>query len=417
VHDCDTCPHKQEVPDTRDVSVPDSGARNESERLTHLSTQLDHEWLIPKSVLRFGGNVLDAEVGEARALWAKLRKKLEDRPRDQDTAIELLCVTFALHGSLPASTRAERMARRGLAESSAEAIEDPAIRQKVLYNVVIGAVRSGELDHARTWLTRLDPHSRSLDADSTYRVVAGALHTAQQDHQEVLKLLGRDDSIPIHRSSRTLAAVLRATALEKLGNLDAAVDCLYAQVLQRHSALAHIVELVDGFPKDWALCERSLPLVMERDKDRLAENIPAQSQAVAILVVLGLAVGGVGFALQGRLIWIGAAVALLCIVLAVVLGIRDRNRRLAIVRGSVAVRGRIRDVRDAGGSVFELDVTVEREGEPDARVTTLQPLKPHIAKMDLRGCSFDALWNPAHPSLFPRITIQVSAEAMEKAER
>lgn len=410
MHTCDVCRHEQEVPEARSLSVPQSPSGDERERLAHLATQLEHQWLTPKSVVRFGGNVLEEEIGEARVVWAGIRRRMEDDPDDENAALELLCVTFALHGALPAGTREERMARRALAESSAEAQRDPHLRQKTLYNLVIGAIRSGEHDHARIWIRQLDARSRSLDADSSYRILSAALATAVGDHSGVLKLLGRDASeVPIHASSRGLAAVLRATALEKLGSLDAAVEVLYAEVLRRHGALALISELVASFPKEWALCERSLPLAIERDRDRLVNNIPARTGVLGPLVLVALFL--LSASVWGTTGWramAAGAVAIMLIAGASVYAIRDTRRRRDIVRGSIPVRGRIRAVRITGPGPCELDVTVEREDLPDEQVTTLQTLAVNIQKMELEGCSFDALWNPAHPTLFPRITISVS---------
>jgi hypothetical protein len=414
VHTCDHCRHEQSVPDARPVFVPTSPAGDEAERLAHLSTQLDHQWWIPKSVVRFGANVLEEEVDEARAVWAELRQKLEANPDDREGAVAFLCVTFALHGGMPAATREERFARRAIAEASAEAQSDAHLRQKTLYNLGIGAVRSGAHAHARVWLERFDPRSRSLDADSSYRMVAAALATALGDPPRVLELLGRTASeLPIHQSSRSLAAVLRAGALEKLGNLEAAVDGLYDEVRRRHSALANITELVGSFTREWGLCERSLPLVMERDRHRLIDNVPARrGPALRYGFFASLAFLAVVLELEG---W-RAIVAILGGIFATGMAWfrlrQDTERRRQIVRDCVHVSGRVLAMRPLGpGNSCELDVVVERADLPDARVTTQQSLAPRIQKLQLEGCSFEALWNPAHPTLFPRITINVSGDA------
>jgi hypothetical protein len=413
---CEACGREQKIPAARPLPVPPSPAADESERIAHLATQLDHQWLTPKSVERFGGNVLEDEIGEARALWVKLRENLEAEPDDPERALELMCVTFALHAALPAGTREERLARRALAESSAEAQRDPLMRQKTMYNLVIGAVRAGELEHARGWLARMDAKSRGLDADSSYRVSAAALATELGDHTEVLRLLGRTaEAVPIHASSRTFAAVLRANALEKLGSLDDAVNVLYADVVGRHSALAQMASLQRSLPADWTTCERSLPLVIERDRDRLVDNIPSRSNAL-LVVALGVPVlVATVTVLESWQAPLAVAGVVAIALAAYTLVARDRRRRLAIVRGCIPVEGRILSVRPRGqGSEHELEVTVEREGLPDERVTTIQTFNSRIQQMELEGCAFDALWNPAHPSYFARITIHVAGDQIAR---
>jgi hypothetical protein len=97
--------------------------------------------------------------------------------------------------------------------------------------------------------------------------------------------------------------------------------------------------------------------------------------------------------------------------IALALVARDTRRRREIVRDCAHVSGRVLGMRHVGpGNWCELDVVVERLDVPDQRVTTRQALAPRIQKMQLDGCSFEALWNSAHPTLFPRITINVSGD-------
>jgi hypothetical protein len=410
---CDACRHEQEVPEASVLAVNASPTGDEAERLAHLATQLDHQWLTPKSVIRFGANVLEEERGEARKMWAEIRRRAEEDRDDANTALELMCVTFALHGSLPAGTREERLARRALAESSAEAMGDPALRQKVLYNLVIGAIRSGAHAHAREWLKRMDPRSRSLDADSSYRILAGALAIATDDPNQALKVLGRSATeIPIHQSSRSFAAVLRATALEKLGDPEAAARGLYEEVKRRHSALAHMTEIVESLPDEWGMCKASLERAKHFDLDRLVANVPGRAGSAFVLAIASaVSVVGSLTTLPGIWAWLGGGVGAVLGTVAFVISKKDLRRRREIARGCVQVTGRVLAKRSTSTpGMYELDVVVERPDEPDLRVTTLQALGSRIAKMQLEGCTFDALWNPAAPTVFPRITIQVSGD-------
>jgi hypothetical protein len=415
---CDACGHEQDFPAARPLAIPASPAGDETARLAHLASQHEHQWLTPSSVERFAGNVLDDEIPEARALWVELRRRLEAEPGNAERALELMVVTFALHAALPSGTRSEHLARRALAEASAEAQTDPLLRQKTMYNLVIGALRSGAVAHARGWLARMDPRSRGLDADSVHRLCAALLATNASDHAEVLALLGRSErDVTIHASSRTFVAMLRANALEKLGSVEDAVGELYAQVKRQHSALADMESIARKMPADWALLERSLPLVRERDRDRLVANVPARPHAVWVLAfgvpVLAAAAG----ALEAWRIPMAIAGGAFLLLVACALFVRDHRRRIAIVRGSVAVQGRVHSVRPRGRRAsYELDVTIERPGSPDVRVTTVQSLSARLQRADLAGCAFDALWNPNHPAYFARITIHVSGDQMARID-
>lgn len=415
---CDACGREQEIPAARPLAIPASPAGDEGERSAHLATQLEHQWLTPESVERFAGNVLDDEIPEARALWVELRKRLEAEPDSAQCGLELMTVTFALHAALPSGTRSERLARRALAESSAECQRDPLLRQKTMYNLVIGAVRSGELAHARGWLARMDPRSRGLDADSSYRLCAALIATEVRDHAEVLRLLGRTaGTVPIHSSSRTFATMLRANALEKLGSTEDAVNELHAQLTRQHSALADMESIAEKMPEDWALLERSLPLARERDRDRLVANIPARSHATWVLAIGAPLVFAAAATLDRAPIPAAIAGGAILLLVVYALVARDRRRRLAIVRGAVSVQGRVVSVRPVKtGSSHELNVTIERPGSPDVQVTTVQSLSTRMQQFDLEGRSFDGLWNPAHPSYFARITIHVSGDQIARVD-
>ncbi len=414
---CEECGYEQFVPDASPARIPRGESQDEAARIAHLRTQTDHQWLTPASVAKFG-NVLESELAEARAMWASIRKRLEGDPEDEAAVVELVCLAFEIHPAMPSETEAEQLNRRALIETTVEAVPNPDVKQKLLSNVVIGAVRAGQLKDAQAWLERMDPKSRSLDADSSFRLSTAVLAAANRDYAKVLEALGRAyNDIPIHSSSGGMVATLRGDALEKLGNLDAAVAVLYDQIKRQHSALALIKSVAKNMPEDWALCEQSLPLAVERDQGRLAKNIPLpQGSAVLWLLLAALVAIGAGIATGGVAVWAGVAVGVVLFGAAWVVSRSVARKRIEIIRGCETVNGRILALRKTG-THCELDVVVEREGAPDVEATTVQYLAPRILEMQIEGRAFDALWNPEYPTLFPRITINVSGDEAAKKDK
>ena len=409
---CEECGHAVAVPQAQTLMIPQSPSGDEAERLEHLKTQLDHDWVMPASVAKYG-NVLEDEILEARGVWAELRERLESNPDDVPTRTALVILSNSLHNAMPSKQEEDQRARRALMESAAEAVRDGPTRQKLVGNLVLGAIRAGHEVDARAWLKRLDPHSRSLDADSMYRLGTAMLATAEGDYALVLESVGRAaGELPVHRSCRGLAATLRANALEQLGSVDAAVEELYAQIKARHSSLALIKSVVKNLAH-LNLCEQSLPLAIQRDQARLARNIPmALGPAVRWLALGGALTVGASIAAGGDSSWIGVNAGAGLGALAWLLSRALQQKRLRIIEGCESVNGRITAMRNAGSS-WDLDVVVERKGQPDVHATTRQQLSASIARMELEGCSFDALWNPAFPQFFPRITIHVAGDTKQ----
>jgi hypothetical protein len=295
-------------------------------------------------------------------------------------------------------------------------MREPAMRQRLLGNMVVGAVRARAMSDAQAWLARLDPKSERLDADSMYRLAAALLATDAGDPARVIELLGRKHGdVPTHKSSEGMLAVLRAHALEKLGSIEDAAAGLYDQIRRKHSALALMKTVIGNMPREWETCEKSLPLAIRRDHARLAKHVylprawlgPVLFAAAPFLAIASLSYRDGPF-------WPGAGAALALVVLACfVLGAQSK-KRIAVIQGCKTVDGRILGVRPASDGKVDLDVVVERPGGGEARVTSRQPIARDILELKIVGASFDALWNPDYPEHLLRMTIQVSGEDAER---
>ncbi len=414
---CDACGKEQRIPKVSALVLEKGAPTDETKRLAHLRTQVDHQWLLPSSVARFG-NVLASEVPEARTVWVELRDRLRQE-YDEENALALLCLASEIHAALPRQTEDEQLARRAIAEASAEVLQGSSFRHKMLTNLVVGATRSGAMDDARHWLGRFDPRSDELDADSTYRLSAALVATSERKFERVLELLGdAHDAVPLHQSSRGFSAVVQANALEKLGEHQKAVDVLDRCMSERHSALPLITKIARDLPEEWRTCEKSLPLALERRLDALSRHLPSLPRVLSTQVVLlGVALIVYVFASTGdasRVSFILGGGVL--VVLGIVGWLLGRRRTQQIARGCGPVTGRILAVRPAGAR-HALDVVIEREGESEVRVTTLQTLNQRVLRSNVTGASFDGYWNPKFPEYLPHMSIKVSAEAQQNAER
>jgi hypothetical protein len=412
---CEACGHQQSVPVATAIDVVPGDASDEAARLARLREQLDHEWLMPESIARYG-NVLEGELDEAREVWAKIRRRIEQGDESEGARVELLVMTMALYSGMPVTTDAERLSRRAVIEASAETLRDPAMRQRLLGNMVVGAIRARAASDARAWLARLDPKSERLDADSMYRLAAAMLATDAGDPARVVELLGRRyDDMPIHKSFQGMAAVLRAHALETLGSLEDAVSGLYDQIRRSHSALALMKTVVHNMPREWATCERSLPLAVARDHERLAKHVfLPRAWLGPVLVAAGALLAVASLSYESGRFWPGAGAGLALGMFALLVRRAQQRKRIAIIEGCKTVDGRILAVHPTADGKVDFEVVVERPGGGETRVTTRQSVARDILQMKIVGASFDAIWNPDYPEHFLRMTIHVAGDEIER---
>jgi hypothetical protein len=384
-----------------------------------LAQQNDDDWLRPASVVQFA-NVLSSELDEARAFWARTRRSLAANPEQPEAQFELMSVTLELHSALPSETEPQRLARRGLIESTAEVITDPALRQMILFNLVMGAGRAAQPDHARAWLQHLDPKSETLLGDSHHRISAATVATAASDWQAVLEVLPGSPAVHLHTSCTGLAAALRANALEKLGQLPAAIETLHGEVRGRHVGLAVVTGIVQRMPANWHFCERSLPRAFALEYKELAKHVPVGASTTHYFLASG-ALFAVLIALAAPLppaakilLIVAAGVAIAIAALGVFAAAR---RRVKIASECVLVRGPILGISYGAHGDAHMDVVIEHDRMPPTRITTVQHLSSRLRAMDLVGCTFDGFWHPEHVEVLPKLTIHVSGDALTDADR
>ena len=303
-----------------------------------------------------------------------------------------------------ARAQAPPLERRALHEASLEAMPSPAMRQGMLAYLAAGAAGQGDLEGARTWLKRMDPRSTNLLADSQYRMSETLIATAEQRYDAVLEVLGaRPTDVPIHYVESSRAAMYRANALEKTGNLDGAVEELLRHAREDKTGLCTLHSIASNNP---ALepCARSLPIVTEREIDRLCREHSSPGAGFAVLSIGLLVVAVVAAGNQAG--WPIIVVTAIAAVIALGLWGRAATRRHPLASGCVAVKGRVTAARAVSAGV-ELEVDLVPLGSEPTHVTTVQPRIP-LGPEGIVDRTFTGFWSPERPIQFVQMVFNVT---------
>ncbi len=420
---CTSCGREQAVPEVRVVSLGRTAETLESARLDQLRQQLDDPWVLPAGVVEFA-EVLTTEVARAHRAWVERLERVQQDPHHDEAAHELLNITSSVADAARrvAGSDGGSLARRAYWEATTEALWASPLRAFGLNVMVNGSVVTDACDDARAWLDRMDPNSSDLLADSCYRLSSVVLALKQRDYERVLQLLGRTPgAVPVHASMRTSAAVNQADALEHLGDLTGAVNVLVHESERKHSSLVAIARHVHERSK-LVQCQRSFPIAMERELITMLDRVPSRSSERGLKMIFGsVFVFGFAFtrAWDGYWLHAGLIAALGCAVVlgGVVLVRYARRYRLSVLRGCIPVRGRVLSRTRSKGDEYVFEVVVERRDMPDQQVTMTQTLPPRVAAADHAGRAFDALWNPGYPTLFHKMTINVTQADIDRGEQ
>jgi len=148
---------------------------------------------------------------------------------------------------------------RALLETARDVLTDPLHRQVLHGMLARNAARAGDPVAAEEWLRLLSPHAMDLHMDTAYRLSRAYLSTRARDMQTVLRVLGtRLDDVPIGVPYDEVCGMLRANALERSGDGQAAVQQL-AQVAAGHPEGAARLAQIAAMHPELGLCPQSLP--------------------------------------------------------------------------------------------------------------------------------------------------------------
>jgi hypothetical protein len=295
----------------------------EPERIARLRAQDGRPLLPPAGIASLvpGGRIEPWKVQEVLAVWQQTRQELKGSG-NFEAAERLLYLTMILANQF--SEQNDFLRQRAMFESALDVFKLPRHRQVMRGYLSRAAARIGDLAAAEQWLAPCNPRSDDLESDSAYRVSRAMLDTTKHNYQAVLQVLGaRNEDVPVMDAWDPAAAVFRANAWEKTGNLPAAIDVLNGAMRAGASsrmAIQKVIELTPGLQ----LCPQSFP------------QAQGQHAAVAGRVAATQASGGIHkvFIPLGVLFLVGA---LACVVVAIVSQFVDMGFAVGITTGSIGV--------------------------------------------------------------------------------
>jgi len=370
---------------------PTASALDEARRFDLLREQ-DNKPLMPPPSLRgflVQGRLPERLVPDAEREW---QKALDDIAGGagfvaEERAFFLTLLLVGHHADDPRRLRE-------LLEPGAARLTHHRFKQ-YLY-CALANVASRELDprRAREWIELCDPRSDDLLADSAYRTSSALLALVERDWDAALRQLGeRLDDIPIADSYDGLAALFRAHALERRGDVDAAVAQLThylggapgrrARAEQALQLYARLRLCADSFPRVAAALPAASPTGRRRGPWRFLlsiHTIIGLGFLTAAFFVDEHALTDDGFSLRWFFVVMGASFAGLPLLIGLVMRLGGGRRRRVLAHGLDGV-GEVIDVRQTGVYVnkqprmaIRLRVTEGLEPPFEAEVRTIVPL-------------------------------------------
>jgi hypothetical protein len=200
------------VASARTLESPPPSPLTEAERWHRLRAE---ERLPERSSTNFA-RVTDEGLDDALARWPLARVRC--KTGGARAAEDLLSLTLAIQHHERISSDTRRI--RAMYEGALETVTSRPHRAVFLGLLASSACRLGDAAGAEGWLRAMDPRAPDLRADSAYRNAHAAWFMVRSEWARALEMLGeRYGAVPYHAQYRLFAAVGRATAYAKLGNL------------------------------------------------------------------------------------------------------------------------------------------------------------------------------------------------------
>jgi hypothetical protein len=155
----------------------------------------------------------------------------------------------------------DELRQRALFETALDVLPNPNHKQVMRCNLARAAIKAGDLTAGQAWMASCNPTPVDIEADSAYRTTYAAMATARNDFQSVLAALGPNvGAVPLVLPVVVLCNVYRANAMEKLGNVAAAVQQLVQTAKTSQGGANAIQGIVKTSP--FHLCPQSLPTAL-----------------------------------------------------------------------------------------------------------------------------------------------------------
>ncbi|MBI5499905.1 MAG: hypothetical protein HY907_06655 [Deltaproteobacteria bacterium] len=388
---------------------------NEAERLQRLRSQ-DGRPLLPPPALQGlfgpGGQIPPHRMQEALAVWQGSRNEVR-ATGSYEAAERLLFLTMALSNIF--SVGKDLVRQRAMFETALEAFTLPRHRQMMLGFLSRNAAKMGDLASAERWLGMCDPQPEDLESDSAYRLSVAFIATARQDWNRVLQALGPNNTdVPIMDAYDILAAILRANAWERAGQLQGAVVVLQ-ETMQKAGAQGRLaIEQILQANAEWNWCAASFPAANAAHAVEAGHHAAASQGGgvgtflviFGILMLLGaggaIVAGASGGGMMGYSWALGPGIAGV-VMLLVGLPMRASGKRAARLRlhGRRAV-GRVLGIQSTGVRInnvpqVRLHLQVELEGVAPYQASTKLLLSPMAAAQLQPGAAVPVRVDPANP--------------------
>lgn len=278
------------VRDDRPASaIPNTAAPvDEATRLARLRSQDGQPMIPPESIRRLltASNFNPAMLQEAFAVYQATRKEvLATGSPEAAERLYFLTIVANNHYSLQGAHEQ----RRALLETSLDVLYLPRHKQVLRCMLATAAAKDRDLQAAEQWLAPCDPRAADLESDSAYRHARAFIDTFRGNFRAVIEILGhRDDDIPIIDARDAVCAVLRANALEKLGDPAAAIEALRARMGKENAQGRLAMEQVIAINPELALCPRSFPEASRAHTEHAAEAAAGSAGGTFGLILAGV---------------------------------------------------------------------------------------------------------------------------------
>ncbi|AGP36739.1 hypothetical protein BE04_05330 [Sorangium cellulosum] len=405
--DCERCGTPTVAPMRPETAVPRTPPMQEQERLARLRQQDGRPPSRPpglEALVSPAGRIDAWKLDEARLVWGATRAHLRSHPSDIAAAERLAFLTISLSNTLGASS--DDLGLRALYEGALEVMASPRHRQLMRGCLARDAARLGALESARAWLAGCDPASDDLPSDSAYRVTRAYLSVARDEPEAALRVLGASDAdVPIHDMMAPIAAVLRANALERAGDVDAARAQL-ARFMTSRSGLAGAVEsVIESMPSRWRVCARSLQGARREHRRRLAKRAGGGARTGWVIVFAGSLPAS--FVLPGLIAGEVPGPMLIVLVIPLIFAIwglgivREARRQRLIAESGRQGQARVLALDSTGTKInhvplMRVDVEVRLPGQAPFRASAKKLLHPRDA-LTLIGREVPICWHPKYP--------------------
>lgn len=358
------------------IIAPPSMPIDENERMRRLRMQDGRPFVPPPSLqpLMGPGGFHPAKVDEAFHIYQATRREVQ-ATSSPDAAERLFALTLLANNHL--GTTGDDARRRAFLETTLDTVTLPRHVQVLSCLLASASAKEGDVASAEQWLLPCNPRSDDIDADSAFRVARAFVDTVRGDLQAVLHCLGaHDDAYPIADTWDPTAAILRANALERLGDVQGAVSALRARMSKESQSGRATMEAILRNHPQLALCSQSFPIAIQGHAQVAAQQVHAASGGsvgsvfyfvglgiIAIGVVLALGLGAaIGFAGaatgDSEALFGGVFAAVITLVCTVPLGsifafigrgLRNKGKRAAWLRmHGIPLAGRVRGMRGTG---------------------------------------------------------------------